>query len=398
MQEELRPDDIEYLKSIPEAVEAAGMRGLDGVTRLLVVALISGGHVLLEGNPGLGKTALVKALSRALGLGPKAAGRIQFTPDLMPSDITGSEMPDSEDPRRLKFRPGPIFHEMLLADEINRATPKTQAAMLEAMAEFQVTVLGESHPLRRDESVGGLVTAPTPFMVMATQNPIDQDGTFDLPEAQLDRFLFKIRMRMPGAEVLDRIVEKELSADTASQAEPPGPDRAETLSRLGRIGRAVTGYAIPDAVRVHIANIVLASNGDFDELRGVSGERLEAIRELAGQVEYPFGTRAAIALARATLGWCACALVEPNRVAEVGTNARRALADVLVPSLRHRLRIWQDHASIERTPGAAADAADEFVRSLARAAAPDRRIGSDGADYDRRFDADLAASGERLRA
>ncbi|MCB1245573.1 MAG: AAA family ATPase, partial [Verrucomicrobiae bacterium] len=153
------------------------MYGMQPTVIALVVALISDGHVLLEGNPGLGKTALVKALSGALGFGEDpethrpAVGRIQFTPDLMPSDITGTLMPERgpDGQTDLRFRPGPIFHQLLIADEINRATPKTQAAMLEAMAEYQVTVLGETHNLRRERSVmldGAVRKVRPPFMVM----------------------------------------------------------------------------------------------------------------------------------------------------------------------------------------------------------------------------------------
>ncbi|MCB0128566.1 MAG: AAA family ATPase, partial [Caldilineaceae bacterium] len=156
------------------------MKDLDEVVRLCFVALYTNGHVLLEGNPGLGKTALVRALGDTLGF---AKGRIQFTPDLMPADITGTYIPIPRDGlMTLEFRPGPINTSLLLADEINRATPKTQSAMLEAMAEKQVTVLGESRKL------------PVPFMVLATQNPIDHEGTYTLPEAQSDRFMFKLLM------------------------------------------------------------------------------------------------------------------------------------------------------------------------------------------------------------
>src|SRR5262249_43971030 len=148
----------------------------------VLICLFVGGHVLLEGVPGIGKTLLVRTLSRALSL---SFSRVQFTPDLMPADITGTQVVVERDEggrmvREFKFQRGPVFAQILLADEINRATPKTQAALLEAMQERGITVGGETHRL------------PEPFLVMATQNPVEQEGTYPLPEAQLDRFFFKL--------------------------------------------------------------------------------------------------------------------------------------------------------------------------------------------------------------
>ncbi len=165
---------------------------VDGV----LVALFAGGHVLLEGVPGLGKTLLIRTLSEALSL---EFSRIQFTPDLMPADILGTNI-INEDPetgrRRFEFQRGPIFAQMVLADEINRATPKTQSALLEAMQEKSVTAGGEHHVLKR------------PFFVMATQNPIEQEGTYPLPEAQLDRFIFKLVVGYSSREELTEIVQR----------------------------------------------------------------------------------------------------------------------------------------------------------------------------------------------
>jgi MoxR-like ATPase len=159
---------------------------------LVLVALLCRGHVLLEDVPGVGKTVLAKAIARTLGVGFK---RIQFTPDLLPSDVTGVNVFNQES-GRFEFRPGPIVAQLVLADEINRATPKTQAALLEAMEEGQVTVDGVSHAL------------PRPFVVLATENPIDYEGTFPLPEAQLDRFLIRLSLGYPGRanelEMLER--------------------------------------------------------------------------------------------------------------------------------------------------------------------------------------------------
>ena len=165
--------------------------GQDDVVEGVLTALFAGGHVLLEGVPGLGKTLLVRTLGAALGLDFR---RIQFTPDLMPADVTGTTVvEETEQGRSLVFRRGPVFTQLLLADEINRATPKTQSAMLEAMQERSVTVGGVTHEL------------PAPFMVMATQNPVEQEGTYPLPEAQLDRFLFKLIVPTTGREDLVEI-------------------------------------------------------------------------------------------------------------------------------------------------------------------------------------------------
>ncbi len=162
--------------------------GQDALIEKLVQALLAGGHVLLEGLPGLGKTLLVKSLADCLGL---QFSRIQFTPDLMPADVTGTRVIEERDGERaFRFQEGPIFTNLLLADEINRATPKTQSALLEAMQEASVTVGNTTHALGQ------------PFFVIATQNPIELEGTYPLPEAQLDRFLFKLNVEMPSADHL----------------------------------------------------------------------------------------------------------------------------------------------------------------------------------------------------
>jgi MoxR-like ATPase len=192
--------DLELLEQLARGykrlVEQIGRRivGQHDIVDNLVAALLSGGHALLVGVPGLAKTLLVKTVAEALDL---TFSRIQFTPDLMPSDITGTEiMEEDQSTGRRVFRyvKGPIFGNVVLADEINRAPPKTQAALLQAMQEHSVTTAGQSHAL------------PEPFFVLATQNPIEQEGTYPLPEAQLDRFMFELRVGYPSAEEEERIV------------------------------------------------------------------------------------------------------------------------------------------------------------------------------------------------
>src|SRR5437588_9030692 len=176
--------------------------GQDDVVEGVLICLLSGGHVLLEGVPGLGKTTLLRTLARTLQL---KYSRIQFTPDLMPADIVGSIIMESDDrgSKMLRFQHGPIFANLVLADEINRATPKTQSALLEAMQERTVTSGTTTHDLE------------APFLVMATQNPTEMDGTYPLPEAQLDRFLMKILVNYPSRADLNTIVERTIQRDEA---------------------------------------------------------------------------------------------------------------------------------------------------------------------------------------
>jgi MoxR-like ATPase len=194
----LEPADLATYAGAAAAIESAvGQRiaGQPTLIRQTLVGLLAGGHVLLEGVPGLGKTELVKAFSEAIGV---EFSRVQFTPDLMPADIVGTQVLEEDESghRRFEYQAGPVFTNLLLADEINRATPKTQAALLEAMQERHVTVAGETRPL------------PNPFLVLATQNPIELEGTYPLPEAQLDRFMFKATVTPPTADVLEEILRR----------------------------------------------------------------------------------------------------------------------------------------------------------------------------------------------
>ncbi len=178
--------------------------GKRGALELITIGLLCQGHVLIEDVPGVGKTVLARALAKSLGC---TFNRLQFTPDMLPSDVTGTSIFNQET-RKFEFRPGPIFGQIVLTDEINRATPKTQAALLEAMEERQVTVDGVTYPL------------PRPFMVLATQNPIEYEGTFPLPEAQLDRFLLRLRMGYPSASDEARILSSQQMQHPIESVEP----------------------------------------------------------------------------------------------------------------------------------------------------------------------------------
>ena len=204
---------VDGVRALEEQV-ARAVVGQREVVRQTVIALVAGGHVLLEGVPGLGKTLLVRTLADALGL---RFNRVQFTPDLMPADITGTNLlVDEGGSRAFKFMAGPVFANLLLADEINRATPKTQSALLEAMQERQVTAGDATRKL------------PAPFFVLATQNPLEQEGTYPLPEAQLDRFFFKILVPFPTAGELTRIL--DLTLQPAWPAIEAVPVAAEVIS------------------------------------------------------------------------------------------------------------------------------------------------------------------------
>jgi MoxR-like ATPase len=220
--------------------------GQDDVVEGVLICLLAAGHVLLEGVPGLGKTTLLRTLARALQL---KYSRIQFTPDLMPADIVGSMMIETSErgAKSLRFQPGPIFANLVLADEINRATPKTQSALLEAMQERTVTSGTSTHELE------------SPFLVMATQNPIEMEGTYPLPEAQLDRFLMKILVTYPSREDLHKIVERTIQREDAHLE--PVLDR-DAILQVRSVCREVL---VAPHVREYAIQLVMATQSDQKE-------------------------------------------------------------------------------------------------------------------------------------
>ena len=249
------------------ALEAEIRKAVVGQNRVvseLLVALLSGGHVLLEGAPGLGKTLLVRTLARCMKL---RFSRIQFTPDLMPADVTGTNVivEDDSGNKSFQFSAGPIFGNVVLADEINRATPKTQSALLEAMAERGVTVAGTRHELE------------APFFVLATQNPIEMEGTYPLPEAQLDRFFFKVLIDPPDEETLVAIVE----ATTGSESEGPAPVLdAATLLAMCELARSVP---VAEPLVRYVARVVRATH-EHEYVRYGAGVRAAQTLVLAAKV------------------------------------------------------------------------------------------------------------------
>jgi MoxR-like ATPase len=275
--------------------------GQDQVVERTLITLLAGGHVLLVGVPGLGKTKLVETLGTVLGLDAK---RVQFTPDLMPSDILGSEVleEDGAGRRHFRFIKGPVFCQLLMADEINRASPRTQSALLQAMQEHKVAIAGEVHPL------------PAPFHVLATQNPIEQEGTYPLPEAQLDRFLLEIDVGYPDLAAERAML---LATTGASEARPvQAMTGAELMAAQTLIRRLPVGEGVVDAI--------------LKLVRGARPETTE-IEEVRRHLAYGPGPRAAQALMLAT-----------RARAVLDGRLSPSVEDVLAlaePVLRHRMAL-----------------------------------------------------------
>jgi len=248
---------------VREVVLALGriVVGKDEVLERILAGLLANGHVLIEDYPGLAKTLIARLLAQALDLGFR---RIQFTPDLLPSDITGSFLYDQRE-GRFEFRPGPVFTNLLLADEINRATPKTQAALLEAMQESQVTVEGQSFPLAQ------------PFLVIATQNPIELEGTYPLPEAQLDRFLLRVAVGYPQADAERAILRIRRERRTDDVAVPVLVTRAELLA----MQQALEDVFVSDALEQYIVALAQATRSDSRVALGASPRGSLAVLKLA---------------------------------------------------------------------------------------------------------------------
>ncbi|WP_309397742.1 AAA family ATPase [Cerasicoccus maritimus] len=236
--EQTAAEASQALKGLSAAVNEI-LFGQETLIETVILALLAGGHLLLEGLPGLGKTELVRTFSKTLDLDTK---RVQFTPDLLPGDITGNPMLQEKDGQRtFVFQEGPVFTNLLLADEINRASPKTQSALLEAMQERRVTVMGTTYAL------------PFPFFVFATQNPIELEGTYPLPEAQLDRFLFKLNVYSASKETLEKII----TARTLGQE--PVVRKSMTGEQLARISQLTNKVFLPEIVKSYIARLVHAT-------------------------------------------------------------------------------------------------------------------------------------------
>jgi MoxR-like ATPase len=266
----------------------------------VLIGMFAGGHVLLEGAPGLGKTLLVKTLAEGLEL---SFSRIQFTPDLMPADIIGTNIivEDADGRKHFQFQQGPIFAHILLADEINRATPKTQSALLEGMQEASVTTGGASRPL------------PRPFFVLATQNPIEMEGTYPLPEAQLDRFLLKLRVRYPAVEELNAII------DRTTQARPVSVERVMSGGNVMAYRELIREVPIADHVRALASTIIMATHPMWEHSP-------ESARRFIRYGASPRGAQALV------LGAKVRALTQGRF--NVSVDDLRALA---APALRHRI-------------------------------------------------------------
>lgn len=317
--------DLErYAEAAADIEEAVGRRiaGQPQLIRQTLVGLLAEGHVLLEGVPGLGKTELVKAFSEAIGVD---FSRVQFTPDLMPADIVGTQVlkEDEEGHRRFEYQAGPVFTNLLLADEINRATPKTQAALLEAMQERQVTVAGETRPL------------PRPFLVLATQNPIELEGTYPLPEAQLDRFLFKVTVNPPSADVLEEILRRTTGGSI------PHVPRAAELETIASMISMTPLLPIASHLLQYVSRIIEATHPDGDTAT-------PPVKRYVRWGSSPRGAQAIVLAAKAAalidgrphvtaedVRWAAPAALRHRLVLGYEATAEGVRADVIVGEVLH---------------------------------------------------------------
>jgi len=329
VQPAMQPERFQELAHIIEQELAKLIVGQRELVRSVLIALIAGGHVLLEGQPGLGKTVLVRSLGDVLEL---SFARVQFTPDLMPADVTGTNIVTEDDSgrRRFEFQAGPLFTNLLLADEINRATPKTQSALLEAMQERQVTVGDRTRAL------------PQPFFVLATQNPIELEGTYPLPEAQLDRFFFKLLVPFPGPEDLAEIARRTtgvVEADLRSVAS------GEDLTAMSHLAREVP---IAEPVMSRAVRLVLGTHPE-------NSDAPEDVRRFVRWGASPRGLQTLILAGRIR------ALLEGRF-----NVALEDLEAIAAPALRHRvfLNFEADAAGVD---------SDRVVAAVIQATGAERR-------------------------
>jgi MoxR-like ATPase len=251
---DIDPQRIRNFRDRVRAAVAHAVVGLEGELDACLAAALSGGHVLLEGPPGVAKTLLARVLAQALG---SSYGRVQFTPDLMPADVTGTSVFHPGE-GLFRFQPGPVFAQVLLCDEINRAPAKTQAALLEAMQEGAVTVDGKRHAL------------PTPFFVLATMNPIEHEGTYPLPEAQLDRFLFKVRMGYPDAAIEQRILAQSHGRSPRAQPVELGVPAVATPAEWLELSASIDSVAVREDLPAYVVRLLAATRGSASFVLGGS--------------------------------------------------------------------------------------------------------------------------------
>ena len=302
MSEQVEQKHDEFRETFLKIQEEISKRivGQKEIIEGVLICLMTGGHALLEGVPGLGKTLLISTLKEVLDLEYQ---RIQFTPDLMPADIVGTTIVAEDENRQkfFEFQPGPIFANLVLADEINRATPKTQSALLEAMQEKSVTVAGQHRPL------------DLPFFVMATQNPLEMEGTYPLPEAQLDRFFFKLKVEFPSLDELDLVMER------TTKREMPSVEKVCDGKQINELEQIVRDILVAEDVRRYALRIVLGTHPETDD----------APEKTKQYVRYGSSPRGAQALILAS---------KVRAILDSRYNvAREDIQAVALPSLRHRL-------------------------------------------------------------